>query len=295
MEDKNKLIELLKDIIEIARSQDNKLTIEEVKAYIKDLSLNEAQLEPIFDYLIANKIKIEGYKNNIPTEFHNYNNEESQDIVNHSKEMMNEEVEKEERSIEEIQQEREDAEFLNMYLQNVEYVSSCSKQEEQNLIVRLMEGDDSVKNRLVELNLKKVIDIANTYKGKGISLSDLVQEANVGLIDAIDTYMETCKKDEIDFNHHVEDCIKNALCEAIDDQIETKNLNKRIIDKISNLTENLKELTEELGKKPSVKEASMYLRMNIDEIEDIIRLSNKEDIPIEHHHHNHHMKESKSI
>lgn len=81
--------------------------------------------------------------------------------------------------------------ILNKYLDEIGRGQLLTEEEEQRLSARILKGDERALNRLVEANLKFVVAIARQYKGRGLSMDDLVSEGNLGLIKAAGKYDAT--------------------------------------------------------------------------------------------------------
>ncbi|MFA7544074.1 MAG: sigma-70 family RNA polymerase sigma factor, partial [Candidatus Cloacimonadaceae bacterium] len=79
-------------------------------------------------------------------------------------------------------------EALQAYLQDISKFDSLSKEEEYELGIKAKEGDQEAINRLIQSNLKFVAKVAAKYQGRGLSLSELISEGNIGLIRAIEKF-----------------------------------------------------------------------------------------------------------
>jgi len=77
---------------------------------------------------------------------------------------------------------------LTSYIQDVSKVPLLDREEERNLARRARDGDEEARNRLVEANLRFVIKIAKGYMNQGLALQDLIQEGNIGLMEAIERF-----------------------------------------------------------------------------------------------------------
>lgn len=77
---------------------------------------------------------------------------------------------------------------LQSYLNNISKYPSLSKEEEKELAIKAKEGDLAAKEKLINSNLKFVVKIASNYQNRGLSLSELVSEGNLGLIKAIEKF-----------------------------------------------------------------------------------------------------------
>ena len=77
---------------------------------------------------------------------------------------------------------------VKLYLKEIGRVPLLSSDEEIDLAIRIVNGDKEAKKRLTEANLRLVVSIAKRYVGRGMHFLDLVQEGNVGLIKAVETF-----------------------------------------------------------------------------------------------------------
>lgn len=77
---------------------------------------------------------------------------------------------------------------LQSYLNEISKIPTLSREEEKELAIKAKNGDESAKNKLVSANLKFVVKIASHYQNRGLSLSELISEGNMGLIKAIEKY-----------------------------------------------------------------------------------------------------------
>ncbi len=77
---------------------------------------------------------------------------------------------------------------LRLYLQEIAEYPLLTPQEEQNLVQKVRKGDKDAREKLINSNLRLVISIARTYRNCGLPFLDLIQEGNIGLIKAVDSY-----------------------------------------------------------------------------------------------------------
>ncbi|MGB8452792.1 MAG: sigma-70 domain-containing protein [Anaerocolumna sp.] len=296
MDNKNKFQEMLGDILEIARVQGNQLGMNEIKSLFGDLDLNEAQYEHIFAYLAANHIKIKGY---VETE-----SEYTKAVLNDSKssEEMNDsqgEVDKNPENQKEhsAYTRGEDSAYLKMYLKDLEAVKESTPKEEGFLIDKIVKGDNIAKNRYIEGNLHYVVEIAQHYRNQGVSMEDLIQEGNIGLISSLEAVPEL--KGNEQGKKMVTGFIKKYMEAAIAEQKESSSFEDSMVKQMNYIRDAANELTEELGREANIHELAGYIKMSEEEIADIlgmtvdgVNLDNKrgypEDLhPTESQEHNH--------
>ena len=78
--------------------------------------------------------------------------------------------------------------MINIYLRDISAFSQLTPEQQTQLIHQLEQGDPSARQRLIESHLRMVVPIARRYMRPGVELCDLIQEGNIGLIEAVDRY-----------------------------------------------------------------------------------------------------------
>ena len=105
---------------------------------------------------------------------------------------------------------------MSMYLREVANVPPLTKEEEKVLWQQAQTRDTNqvelAKRRLIESRLSMVVDIAERYMSSGVPMLELLQEGNIGLMAAVDTFL---KKPDSDFSKHAHACIERAIGSAI--------------------------------------------------------------------------------
>ncbi len=77
---------------------------------------------------------------------------------------------------------------LETYLREINETSLLTPEDEQELAIRIGQGDVRARDRMVRANLRLVVNIARSYTGKGLSLQDLIEEGNLGLLRAVEGF-----------------------------------------------------------------------------------------------------------
>ena len=133
------------------------------------------------------------------------------------------------------------------------------------------------KGRFIESNLRLVINIAKGYMGKGLSLCDLIQEGNIGLMKAVDKfeYQRGYK-----FSTYATWWIRQAISRAIAEQSRVIRIPVHIVEDVNKINKITGELVRERGVEPAPEEISRRSKMPIDKVKNILRIS-KEPISIE--------------
>ena len=133
------------------------------------------------------------------------------------------------------------------------------------------------KGRLVESNLRLVISIARRYMGKGLSLGDLIQEGNIGLMRAVDKFEY---RRGYKFSTYATWWIRQAISRAIADQSRVIRIPVHMIENINKINRITREFVQELGLEPTPEEIARRSKMPIDKVKNILKIS-KEPISIE--------------
>ena len=107
-----------------------------------------------------------------------------------------------------------DAEIVAFYLKEMEKAKQLSGEQEMVIARKLVSGDDNARNLLIEANLSKAVQIAKEYEGRGLLLSDLIQESNIGLMVAVNEFEPDIDRD---FQVFCEKMIRKHLEETLEE------------------------------------------------------------------------------
>ena len=241
MEARAEFLKKLNGLVAVAKGQGEQITIDEVRAYFADAALTEEQLELVFDYLLAQKVVVKGY------------------------------IKMTEAAEERVTYTEEEEAYLREYLNDLEAFQEEKAGEKESLFAKLIGGDASAKNRLTELYLKEVVEIAKEMYHPEIFFGDIIQEGNVGLILGMDMLADVATAHETIVNQ-----VKQCIQMLIEEHAEVKSRDNKMVEKVTMLDESIKALTEELGRKVTIDELAVYMGMTEEEIDDILRLMGEE-------------------
>lgn len=159
---------------------------------------------------------------------------------------------------------------VRMYLKEIGKIPLLNADQERDLAQRMQDGEKDAKDTLVESNLRLVVSIAKKYMNRGLSLLDLIQEGNIGLIKAVDKfdYSKGFK-----FSTYATWWIRQAITRAIADQARTIRIPVHMVETINKLTRMQRQLIQDLGREPTIDELAEKMNMPVEKIRDIQRIS----------------------
>lgn len=155
---------------------------------------------------------------------------------------------------------------LKIYLNEINKISLLTKQEEELLFMKLKDGNKSIKNELVERNLKLVVSIAKKYVRPGIGLLDLIQEGNMGLMKAVDMFDIT---KGYKFSTYATWWIRQYVLKAMHETRRNIKLPLHTSEQVEKLKKITNELSLEYGREPTVNELSKRTGFSIEKIEEL--------------------------
>ena len=159
---------------------------------------------------------------------------------------------------------------VKLYLNQISGIRLLSPEEEKELLHLAATGDAKAANKLVEHNLRLVVSIAKRYRGCGIPFLDLIQEGNVGLINAV-------KKYNFARNTRFSTCatwyIRQAISKALTDQSRTIRIPGHIADLLSKIKKISIPITQDLGRAPTDEELAEALGIEADKIRAALDMS----------------------
>ena len=157
-------------------------------------------------------------------------------------------------------------ELIALYLQEISRVKLLTPEEEQDLARRVQAGDREAEKRLVEANLRLVVRIARRYLHRGLSLLDLIEEGNVGLLHA-------ARKFQADrgtrFSTYATWWIRQAVVRALANQARTIRLPVHVELLLSQYMKQRNVLTQKLGRPPTLEEVAAVMKRSAGELEQL--------------------------
>ena len=169
---------------------------------------------------------------------------------------------------------------LDKYLQEIGHEELLTTDEEVELAQRIRKGDKRALERLTKANLRFVVSVAKQYQNQGLSLPDLINEGNVGLIKAAEKFDETRG---FKFISYAVFCLKKKNLQAIAEQSRLVRLPLNQVGSVNKITRELNKFEQEHERKPSVDEIAERVDLPEDKIADAMKANSRHvsmDAPI---------------
>lgn len=225
----------LEQVKKTAGKQGNCISKEQVEDAFAPLALSSEQMDMVYDYLHQNKIGI-----GEPVDLDEYLADEEKD-------------------------------YLDNYLNELRMLPELTEGEREAVTLSAMAGDTDAQNRLTEVYLPEVVEIAKLYAGQGVYLEDLIGEGNVAV--AIGVTMLGALEHASEAQGMLGRMIMDAMEEYIAGNAEETQKDKRIADKVNKVADAARELSGELHRKVTVEEVMEEYGLSKKAIEDAVRMS----------------------
>ncbi len=159
---------------------------------------------------------------------------------------------------------------VRMYLKEIGRIPLLTFADEISLAKRYEKGDRKAKKKLIESNLRLVVSIAKKYIGRGMSLLDLIQEGNQGLIRAVEKYDW---RKGYKFSTYATWWIRQAITRAIADQARTIRIPVHMVETINRFVRASRRLMQDLGREPTPEEIAKVMEVDVMKVREIMKVS----------------------
>ncbi len=225
----------LEDVKKLAKEQNHCVTKEQIMEAFSELALSEEQYTMICQYLKQHKIGVG----------------EQVDLDDYL--------------------EQEEKDYLETYLEELKALPTLSEGEKEAVTLSAMAGDAQAQQKLTEVFLPDVVEIAKLYAGQGVFLEDLIGEGNVAV--AAGVTMLGALEHAAEAQGMIGKLIMDAMEEFISENAEESKKDKKIADKVNKVADAAAQLATELRRKVTVEELMEESGMSRKSIEDAIRMS----------------------
>ncbi len=236
-----------KEIIKLralARKQGEKLSKQQIKNSLVPLDVNEGHFILIYDYLKEEKVEL-------------YETEEER--------LASEDTHKS------VRINRDDSDYLKMYLEDLEAFDPLKGAGRSELIESVLNDRSRAYEILPALYLKEVVDTARLYAGQGVPIEDLIGEGNVGVMSAAGM-LDLCET-VAEVEEFMMRMIMDSMESLIIDNLNLSDFDLRVADRVNDLNDKAKEMAEELERLVTVEELARELELTEEYINETIRLS----------------------
>ena len=165
-----------------------------------------------------------------------------------------------------------ESQSLDKFLQEIGREDLISVEEEVELAGRIRNGDMAARERLVNANLRFVVSVAKQYQNQGLSLPDLINEGNVGLINAAEKFDETRG---FKFISYAVWWIRQSILQALAEQARIVRLPLNQVGSLNKIQKAYSRFEQEFERRPSAEELAEELDMPIDKIAEVLRMQGR--------------------
>ena len=225
----------LEEVKELALSQDRVISQEQLEDAFGKIGMKPEELTPIYEYLNQKKIGI-----GQPVDPDEYLTEE-------------------------------DVDFLADYLEEIRQMPVLSEGEKTAHFISAMAGDKNGKTKTIEILLPDIIDVAKLYTGQGVLLEDLIGEGNVAL--AMGVEMLGCLEKADEVPSMLIKMAMDAMEELIHETEDEAKTDRKLVDKVNEVSQEAKKLAEALNRKITVEELMEETSFSEKKIREAIRIS----------------------
>ena len=159
---------------------------------------------------------------------------------------------------------------VRLYLHNIGRVALLTREDEVRLAKRVEQNDMAAKSALIEANLRLVVSVAKRYQGRGLTLLDLIQEGNMGLIRAVEKFDW---RRGFKFSTYATWWIRQSMTRALADQSRTIRIPVHMVERLNKVSRARRELSQELERDPTHEEIGAKVEMPADKVEELLKMS----------------------
>ncbi|MBP7542589.1 MAG: RNA polymerase sigma factor RpoD/SigA [Ignavibacteriaceae bacterium] len=165
-----------------------------------------------------------------------------------------------------------ESQSLDKYLQEIGKVDLLTPEQEIELAIRIKAGDQHALETLTKANLRFVVSVAKQYQNQGLSLGDLINEGNLGLIKAARRFDETRG---FKFISYAVWWIRQSILQALAEQSRIVRLPLNRVGALNKITKAYSQLEQEYEREPRASEIAAEVEMDVNEVADTLKISGR--------------------
>ena len=244
MAGQTEFLQAIQELERLGETNGNQLSMEEINSYFSDMKLEEKQLDFICNYFESHHIYI------------------TNRVQRFEEEIGDEEIPNKEDPM--------DAEIVAFYLKEMEKANSLSGEQERVIARKLVSGDDTARNLLIEANLSHAVEIAKKYEGRGLLLSDLIQESNIGLMVAVNEFEPDIDKD---FHTFSEKMIRKHLEETLEEYNSSTRSAVKMANRVNEMNDIATAFAKEYEREAKPSEIAERMGITEEEVRELMKVS----------------------
>jgi len=168
--------------------------------------------------------------------------------------------------------EKSEQSSLDIYLKQISVIPLITVQEEIDLAKKISKGDEKAREKMITANLRLVVKIAQDYSNIGLSLLDLINEGNMGLMKAVERF-DPSKGGKL--STYASWWIKQSIKRALANQSKTIRLPVHMVDRVTQIRRTTQQLSENLGREPTDDELAEEMKIPVARITHLKSVSKK--------------------
>ena len=236
-------MDAVRELERIAETNGKQLTMEEIENYFADMRLDERQFDFICQYYESHNITI-------------------RDRVRRREDVLDEEIETKADPL--------DEEMVSIYMKETDGLIRLSPADMEQLAGRIINGDEHARSLLIEANLPFAAGIAGEYKEKGLPLSDLIQESNIGLMMAVNDYEPSMHGA---FPAYAEQMIRSQIETALDEYSHSTRSAMKMANRVNELNDIATAYAREYEREARPQELAERMGISVEEVKELMKVS----------------------
>lgn len=261
------LEDMEKKLLRKAKNADNSIEQSEIYDYLNRYELDDDAIEQIMDFFKDNGIKVTNEDEEDEEDDLDSIDDKDIDLASNPDDaLFDDDIEPTDEADVDVDNldislsgEVKTNDSVKMYLKEIGKYNLLKPEEEPILAKKILEGDEEAKQKLINANLRLVVNIAKHYVGRGMLFLDLIQEGNLGLMKAVDKFDYT---KGYKFSTYATWWIRQATTRAIADQARTIRIPVHMVETINKITRVKRQLIQELGREPTAEEIAAEMKDN---------------------------------